>query len=158
MEKKTYTLKSAKSEIERLEKSREKKREKIKLLNDEIKEEGARLKELESIYDSLYQESLQKKIADAWFKGNKLSGEQITKFLEFSAKIQDKIDIIDIDKAADAVAAVVADTADIHSEEAENDSNSDNSRETTDFSFQKSYNNDSESNMLSERNFNDENI
>lgn len=100
---KSYTLKSVKSEITRIEKSREKKREKIRQLTEEIKADGSRLKELESIYDSLYHEDLQRQIAAAWFKGNKLTGEQITKFLELSTQISDKIDILDVDTLVKAV-------------------------------------------------------
>lgn len=100
---KNYTLKSVKSEIARLEKSSDKKREKIKQLTKEIKADGIRLKELESIYDTLYHEDLQRKIAAVWFKGKKLTGEQITKFLELSTHISDKIDILDVETVASAI-------------------------------------------------------
>lgn len=103
---KTYTLKSVKSEISRIEKSRDKKRDKIRQLTEEIKADGSRLKELEAIYDSLYHEDLQRQIAAAWFKGKKLTGEQITKFLELSTQISDKIDILDVDTVVQAVTAV----------------------------------------------------
>lgn len=103
---KVYTLKSVKSEIVRLEKSRDKKKEKIKALTEELKVDNARMKELENIFDQLYHENLQKQIAEVWFKEEKLTGEQITKFLELSKHICDKIDILDVQTVANAVTDV----------------------------------------------------
>ncbi|MDE6707613.1 MAG: hypothetical protein K2K06_06225 [Oscillospiraceae bacterium] len=100
---KTYTLRSVQRELEKLEKSKEKKKEKIKSLTEEIKSENIKIKELETIYDKLYHEDLQRKISDAWFKHGNITGEQIIKILELSKQIQDKIDILDVDTMANAV-------------------------------------------------------
>lgn len=103
---KVYTLKSVKSEIARLEKSREKKKEKIKALNAELKEDNSKMKELEKIFDNLYHEDLQQKIATLWFKEEKMTGEQIAKFLEISKQVHDKIDILDVQTVVNAVTYV----------------------------------------------------
>lgn len=103
---KNYTLKSVKSEISRLEKSREKKKEKIKVLTAELKEDNNRMKELEKIFDELYHEDLQQKIATLWFKEEKMTGEQIAKFLEISKQLHDKIDILDVQTVVNAVTYV----------------------------------------------------
>ena len=103
---KNYTLKSVKSEISRLEKSREKKKEKIKVLTAELKEDNTRMKELEKIFDELYHEDLQQKIATLWFKEEKMTGEQIAKFLEISKQLHDKIDILDVQTVVNAVTYV----------------------------------------------------
>lgn len=103
---KNYTLKSVKSEISRLEKSRERKKEKIKILTAELKEDNTRMKELEKIFDELYHEDLQQKIATLWFKEEKMTGEQIAKFLEISKQLHDKIDILDVQTIVNAVTYV----------------------------------------------------
>lgn len=100
---KTYTLKSVQKELERLEKSRKQKKEKVRTLTEEIKSKNAKIKELESIYDRLYHENLQKQIADAWFKNGSMTGEQVAKILELSRQIQDKIDILDVDTVVNAI-------------------------------------------------------
>lgn len=102
---KTYTLKSVQKELKRLEKSREQKKEKIRTLTEEMKSENAKIKELESIYDRLYHENLQKQIADAWFKNGSMTGEQVAKILELSRQAQDKIDILDVDTVVTAITA-----------------------------------------------------
>lgn len=100
---KNYTLKSVQTEIKRMKKTLENKQSEIKKLSEEIKTDKKFLRELEGIYNNLYQESLQKQIASAWFKGKKLTGEQITKFLELSTQISDKIDCLDVADMVDAV-------------------------------------------------------
>lgn len=105
MSEKQYTLKSAKSELARLEKSRESKTAKIQQLRSELKEINAKVKELESIYDTLYHEDLQRQIAVEWFKEQKLSGVQIAKFLELSRHLHDKIDTLDVVTIVQAVNA-----------------------------------------------------
>lgn len=102
---KQYTLKSVKSELARLEKSRQSKNEKIQQLRAELKEINVKVKELESIYDTLYHEDLQRQIAEVWFKEQKLSGDQIVKFLEISKHLYDKIDLLDITTVVQAVNA-----------------------------------------------------
>lgn len=100
---KSYTLKSVQTEIKRMKKALENKQSEIKKLSEEIKTDKKSLRELEGIYTTLYQESLQKQIASAWFKGNKMTGEQIKKFLELSTQISDKIDCLDVVDMVDAV-------------------------------------------------------
>lgn len=100
---KVYTLKSIQSEITRLENSRNKKKEKIKTLTAELKEDNTKMKELEKIYDDLYHEDLKEKVATLWIKEEKLTKEQIAKFLELSKQIHDKIDVIDIQTVVSAV-------------------------------------------------------
>lgn len=105
MSEKQYTLKSAKSELAKLEKSRESKNAKIQQLRAELKEINAKMKALESIYDTLYHEDLQRQIAEEWFKEQKLSGGQIQKFLELSRHLHDKIDTLDVFTVVQAVNA-----------------------------------------------------
>lgn len=100
---KNYTLKSVQTEIKRIKKGLESKESELRKISAEIKSDKKVLRELEGIYTVLYQESLQKQIAAAWFKENKMTGEQINKFLELSTKISDKIDELDV---ADMVNAV----------------------------------------------------
>lgn len=102
-ENKTYTLKSVQSEIARLEKSRQKKKEKISSLTAELRADNTRMKELEKIFDELYHENLKEKIAALWFREEKLTSEQIEKFLEISVQIHDKIDTLDIQTVVNAV-------------------------------------------------------
>lgn len=100
---KTYTLKSIRSEIAKLEKSRQKKKEKISNLTAELKADNTKMKELEKIFDDLYHESLQQKIATLWFREEKMTAEQVEKFLELSKQIHDKIDILDVQTIVNAV-------------------------------------------------------
>lgn len=100
---KTYTLKSVQSEIAKLEKSKQKKKEKISNLTAELKADNTKMKELEKIFDDLYHESLQQKIATLWFKEEKMSAEQVEKFLELSKQIHDKIDTLDVQTIVNAV-------------------------------------------------------
>ena len=100
---KVYTLKSVQSEIAKLEKSRLKKKEKISSLTAELKADNTKMKELEKIYDDLYHENLQQKIATLWFKEEKMTKEQIEKFLELSKNIHDKIDSLDVQTIVNAV-------------------------------------------------------
>lgn len=145
---KVYTLKNVRSEIARIEKSKEKKREKIKQLTDEIKADSSRLKELEAVYDNLYHEDLQRQIAAAWFKGKKMTGEQITKFLELSTQIQDKIDLLDVKTVVEAVTTVFNEQQKAEATEASADSGNtekENNAASSDLSSQTgSVNNSSE--------------
>ena len=100
---KIYTLKSVQSEIAKLEKSRQKKKEKISSLTAELKADNTKMKELEKIFDDLYHENLQQKIATLWFKEEKMTKEQIEKFLELSKNIHDKIDVLDVQTIVNAV-------------------------------------------------------
>lgn len=100
---KIYTLKSVQSEIAKLEKSRQKKKEKISSLTAELKADNSKMKELEKIFDDLYHENLQQKIATLWFKEEKMTKEQIEKFLELSKNIHDKIDVLDVQTIVNAV-------------------------------------------------------
>ncbi|MBE6873203.1 MAG: hypothetical protein E7493_04775 [Ruminococcus albus] len=98
-----HNLKSVMAEIQRVSRQRDKKTEKVRELNAEIKADNARLKELKNTYDQLQNESLQQQIADAWFKEEKLSGEQIAKFLELSRQLKEKIDVLDVETIVKAV-------------------------------------------------------
>ena len=111
---KPRTLSSVRRELQRLEKSRQQKREKIKTLTEEtkrkiktlteeMKAENAKIKELETVYDELYHEDLQRQVTDAWFKKGGLSGGQIEKILQLSKEIKDKIDILSVDTVVQAV-------------------------------------------------------
>lgn len=110
---KQYTLKSARSELTRLEKSKESKTEKIQQLRAELKEINTKIKELEAVYDTLYHEDLQRQIAAEWFREQKLTGEQIMKFLELSKHLHDKIDVLDIATVVQAVNAAYQGQKDI---------------------------------------------
>ena len=98
-----HNLKSVMAEIQRVSRQRDKKTEKVRELNAEIKADNARLKELKNTYDQLQNESLQQQIADAWFKEEKLSGEHIAKFLELSRQLKEKIDVLDVETIVKAV-------------------------------------------------------
>ncbi len=98
-----HNLRSVMAEIQRVSRQRDKKTEKVRELNAEIKSDNARLKELKNTYDQLQNESLQQQIADAWFKEEKLSGEQIAKFLELSRQLKEKIDVLDVETIVKAV-------------------------------------------------------
>ena len=98
-----HNLKSVMAEIQRVSRQRDKKTEKVRELNAEIKADNARLKDLKNTYDQLQNESLQQQIADAWFKEEKLSGEQIAKFLELSRQLKEKIDVLDVETIVKAV-------------------------------------------------------
>lgn len=100
---KIYTLKSVQSEIAKLEKSRQKKKEKISSLTAELKADNVRMKELEKTFDDLYHEDLQQKIATLWFREEKMTKDQIEKFLELSKNIHDKIDVLDVQTIVNAV-------------------------------------------------------
>lgn len=95
---KAYTIKGITAEIERAKKSLDKKQQKLDSLTEEVKDETAKLKKLETIYDNLQKEALQKQMA------KEMTVEQINKLLELSRKIN--IDEIDLDKVEKAVKAV----------------------------------------------------
>lgn len=101
--KKVYTLKSVQSEIIKLEKSVQKKREKIAALTAELKTDNAKIKELEKIFNELYYDDLQQKITKLWFKKEKMTHEEVEKFLELSTQLHDKIDNLDIQTVVNAV-------------------------------------------------------
>lgn len=102
---KVYTLKNVKTEMEKIKKSRDKKKDRIKELNAEIKADNAKLKELEGIYQKLYNDSLQKQVTNVW-KEQKLSSEQIGKFIELSKQLGDKIDTLDVDDIMEAISLI----------------------------------------------------
>ena len=102
-EEKVYTLKSVQTEIARTEKSKQKVKEKINALTAELKAYNKKMKELEKIFDNLYHEKLQQRISILWFKEEKMTAEQVEKFLEISRLIHDKIDTLDIQTVVNAV-------------------------------------------------------
>lgn len=103
---KVYTLKNVKAEMEKIKKSRDKKKDKVNELNAEIKADSAKLKELEGIYQKLYNDSLQRQVADVWFKEQKLSSDQIAKFIELSKVLGDKIDGLEVDEIVEAISLI----------------------------------------------------
>lgn len=100
---KVYTLKSVQSELNKLKKSRDKKKEQIQKLTSEMKADNKRIKELESIHDTLYHEDLQRQIATVWFKEQKMTGKQIEKFLQISSQVHEQIDILDVNVIVQAI-------------------------------------------------------
>ena len=92
--------------MEKIKKSRDKKKDKVKELNAEIKADSAKLKELEGIYQKLYNDSLQRQVADVWFKEQKLSSDQIAKFIELSKVLGDKIDGLEVDEIVEAISLI----------------------------------------------------
>ena len=95
---KIYTLKSVTSELKKLEKSKQKKKEAVQKLTASMKEDSQKIKELEGIYDRLYNQNLHSKIEIAWFrnKSKRLTGEQIEKILLISTQTRDDLDILDV--------------------------------------------------------------
>lgn len=102
-EEKNYTLKSVQSEIGRMKKAKAKKEEKVKELKAEIRDINKQLKALEAIQEQLYHDDVQRQISSVLFKGEKLTSEQLAKFMELSRQIRDKIDILDVETATQAI-------------------------------------------------------
>lgn len=102
-EEKNYTLKSVQSEIGRMKKAKAKKEGKVKELKTEIREINRQLKALEAIQDQLYHDDVQRQISSVLFKGEKLTPDQLAKFMELSRQIRDKIDILDVETASQAI-------------------------------------------------------
>lgn len=100
---KDYTVKSVQSELTKLKKAMEKKMAALSQLKSEIKADKKRFKELLSIFNDLCQEDLQRQIAEVWFKEQKLTGEQVQKFLELSKQLHGKIDQLDVNTVVQAV-------------------------------------------------------
>ena len=100
---KIYSLKSVQTEISRLQKSMDKKREKIENLTAELKADKSHMKELEKLADELQKSELKEKIAKVWFDEEKMTGEQIEKILELSRHIHDKLDVLDVRDVAEIV-------------------------------------------------------
>ncbi len=103
---KPYTLKTARTEIKRLEQMLQKKKESAAKLKIDIKAINKQLKELRAIHENLEHEYLQNQITAAWFKEKKLSGEQITKLLELGKQLGDKIDNLSVGAITEAVSLV----------------------------------------------------
>lgn len=102
-EEKIYSLKTVQTEISRLQKSMDKKREKIESLTAELKADKSHMKELEKLADELQKSELKEKIAKVWFDEEKMTGEQIEKILELSRHIHDKLDVLDVRDVAEIV-------------------------------------------------------
>jgi len=97
------TSKSVMIEIERTKKNNAKRTARIAELKKEIVSGNAKIKELEKQYSTLYQAELISKIADVWFKEQKLTDEQIKKFLELSKQVGGRIDKLDMDTIVKAI-------------------------------------------------------
>ncbi len=100
---KHYTLKNVRTELKKVKAAQESKQAKVQELKVAIKADGKRVRELEGIYENLCHENLQRQIATAWFKEQRLSPEQIGKVLQLSAKIHDQVDTMDVDTVAQLV-------------------------------------------------------
>lgn len=100
---KVYTLKSAQSELKKLQAAREKKRNTIKKLTDGLKEDAKKIKELEKICDRLTKESLQEQIAIKWFKERSMTGDEVSQFLELGVQLHDKLPVLDVATIVQAV-------------------------------------------------------
>jgi HEPN domain-containing protein len=104
---KKRTSRNVRGEIERIQKANVKRTDRIAELRNQIKTENAKIKELEKLYETLHKEEIQGKVADVWFKEQKLTDEQAMKFLEMGKKIGDKIDNLDVDSAVKLLMAKV---------------------------------------------------
>lgn len=102
---KPYTIKSVQRELFRLKQATEKKTKAVQQLQKEIKANKKRSKELQLVYNDLVQDRLQQQIAATWFKDQKLSPEQVNKFLELSKQLSGKIDYLDVDSIVQVVEA-----------------------------------------------------
>lgn len=103
---KVYTVRNVKSEMERVIKSRDKKKEKVQQLNAEIKADNAKLKELEGIYEKLNRDVIKKELYDAWFKDGALTTSQIKKLIDLSLKLGKNIDKLDVDELLEAISLI----------------------------------------------------
>lgn len=100
---KKYTLKSAQSELKRLEEKKSKKEETLKALNAEIKEINTQIREISKVIEKLNSESLKKEVTVALFKGSNLTNEQISKLIELNRRIGNNIDNVDIDSIVSSI-------------------------------------------------------
>lgn len=95
---KKYTLKTAQSELNKLEEKKLKKMAELEAVKNEIKEIDISIKNINKTIDKLNSESLKKQMSEALFENSGLTNEQISKLLELSQKIGDKIDNVDVDE------------------------------------------------------------
>jgi len=93
-------------EIEKLRKMRETRISRQTTLKEEIAELSKKIRELEKLYEAVYNEELQHRIAKTWLKDGKMTDKQILKLLEVGNLIHDKIDILDADTVVKAVTDV----------------------------------------------------
>lgn len=94
---KTYTLKSARSELAKLQRRIENKKASIERLKAEIRQDTAEMKQLTAICESLHQEAVQQKLSVILFRKN-FTPEQIDKLVELTVRMSDNIDDISIDQ------------------------------------------------------------
>lgn len=92
---KFYTLKSARSELAKLEHRIETKKASIERLKAEIRQDTAKVKQLTAICESLHQEAVQQKLSVILFRKN-FTSEQIDKLVELTVRMSDNIDDISI--------------------------------------------------------------
>lgn len=95
---KKYTLKTAQSELNKLEEKKLKKMAELEAVKNEIKEIDISIKNINKTIDKLNSENLKKQMSEALFENSGLTNEQISKLLELSQKIGDKIDNVDVDE------------------------------------------------------------
>ncbi len=105
---KSFTLRSAKSELRRLEKARDSKRETIKRLQDELKELTPKIKQMAALVEQLSQEETHRKIL-ATFSGKKMSQAQVSKALDLIQKLDGDLDNVSVDQIAAIVHSAAED-------------------------------------------------
>ena len=85
---KDYSLKSVQVELEKLEKSRDKKEAKIKALTDALKADNKQIKELTAIYKRLQRESMAADIAKQL--GDSLDGVPLDEIMKAIQKVREE--------------------------------------------------------------------
>lgn len=100
---KNYTLKNVQNELKKRIAARDAKCARMKALKASIKEDTKHIKELDALCTTLHHEELQRQIATALFKEQRLTPSQITKLLQLSGQIHNQLDTMDVDAAAEAV-------------------------------------------------------
>ncbi|MDD5947197.1 MAG: hypothetical protein PUC41_05295 [Oscillospiraceae bacterium] len=94
---KSYTLKSARSELAKFKRRIETKKASIERLKAEIRQDTAKVKQLTAICELLHQEAVQQKLSVILFRKN-FTPEQIDKLVELTVRMSDSIDDISIDR------------------------------------------------------------
>ena len=104
---KSYTLRSAKSELRKLENARENRKQAIKRLQAELRDLNQRIKQMTALVDDLAQEELHRKILMTFNK--KMTPEQVSKALDLIQKVNGDLDAISVDQIAEIVHSAAED-------------------------------------------------
>lgn len=94
---KSYTLKSARSELAKFKRRIETKKASIERLKAEIRQDTAKVKQLTAICELLHQEAVQQKLSVILFRKD-FTPEQIDKLVELTLRMSENIDDISIDR------------------------------------------------------------